>query len=104
MLEQDSRLLGSPDSRTLLTTLIFILNCIHGSSKRTLVARFVVKIFIHADYTFSQLLVKTKVGVRMCIGLLDNMVKLHEAEEGSEGAKAFDIGYLFHLVTQCALS
>jgi ataxin-10 len=64
----------------------------------------VVKIFIHADYTFSQLLVKTKVGVRMCIGLLDNMVKLHEAEEGSEGAKAFDIGYLFHLVTQCALS
>ncbi|KAF8967697.1 spinocerebellar ataxia type 10 protein domain-containing protein [Flammula alnicola] len=69
------RLLGSPDARTLLTTLIFILNCIHGSRKRT------------------QLLVKTKVGVRICIGLLDNMVNLHEADEGSEGAKAFDIGY-----------
>ncbi|KAF8202194.1 spinocerebellar ataxia type 10 protein domain-containing protein [Pholiota molesta] len=69
------RLLGSPDARTLLTTLIFILNCIHGSRKRT------------------QLLAKTKVGVRICIGLLDNMVKLHEADEGSEGAKAFDVGY-----------
>lgn len=41
---------------------------------------------------YSQLLVKSKVGVRICIGLLDNMVGLHEADEGSEGAKAFDIG------------
>ncbi|KDR80569.1 hypothetical protein GALMADRAFT_135707 [Galerina marginata CBS 339.88] len=69
------RLLGSPDPRTHLTTLIFILNCIHGSKKRAL------------------LLTRTKVGVRICIGLLDNMVRLHEAEEGSEGAKAFDVGY-----------
>ncbi|PPQ90769.1 hypothetical protein CVT25_010158 [Psilocybe cyanescens] len=69
------RLLGSPDERTLLTTLIFILNCIHGSKKRT------------------QLLTKSNVGVRICIGLLDNMVRLHEAQEGSEGAKAFDVGY-----------
>ncbi|KAF8909342.1 spinocerebellar ataxia type 10 protein domain-containing protein [Gymnopilus junonius] len=69
------RLLGSPDPRTLLTTLIFILNCIHGSKKRAL------------------LLTRTKVGVRICIGLLDNMVGLHEAEEGSDGAKAFDVGY-----------
>lgn len=38
------------------------------------------------------LLTKTKVGVRICIGLLDNMVGLHEAEEGSDGAKAFDVG------------
>lgn len=30
-----SRLLATPDVRTLLTTLIFILNCIHGSRKRT---------------------------------------------------------------------
>ena len=29
-----SRLLGSPDSQTLLTTLIFILNCINGSKTR----------------------------------------------------------------------
>lgn len=34
----------------------------------------------------------------MCIGLLDNMVKLHEVEDGSEGAKAFDIGYA--IITQ----
>ena len=52
---------------------------------------FVIK-YSYADCTFSQLLVKTKVGVRMCIGLLDNMIKLHDVEEGSEGAKAFDIG------------
>lgn len=71
---------------------------------RTSVLRFVIKLFICANYTFSQLLVKTKVGVRICIGLLDNMVKLHEAEEGSEGAKAFDIGYLFHSVAWCAWS
>ncbi|KAF5316523.1 hypothetical protein D9619_006383 [Psilocybe cf. subviscida] len=69
------RLLASQDARTLLTTLIFILNSIHGNRKRT------------------QLLAKSKVGVRICIGLLDNMVKLHEAEEGSEGGQAFDIGY-----------
>ncbi|KAJ3517733.1 hypothetical protein NLJ89_g323 [Agrocybe chaxingu] len=69
------RLLGSPDAKTLLTTLVFILNCIHGSRKR------------------AQLLVKTRVGVRISIGLLDNMVRLHEAEEGSDAAKAFDVGY-----------
>ena len=39
-----------------------------------------------------QLLTKSKVGVRVCIGLLDNMVRLHEAEEGTDAAKAFDIG------------
>ncbi|KAH9479488.1 Copper transport protein 86 [Psilocybe cubensis] len=72
---QNSRLLGSPDERTLLTTLIFILNCIHGSKKR------------------SQLLTMSNVGVRICIGLVDNMVRLHEAKEGSDGAKAFDVGY-----------
>ncbi|KAF9563954.1 hypothetical protein CPC08DRAFT_299078 [Agrocybe pediades] len=69
------RLLGSPDSRTLLTTLIFMLNCIHGSKKR------------------AQLMTKTQVGVRICVVLLDNMVRLHEADEGTEGAKAFDVGY-----------
>jgi ataxin-10 len=39
-----------------------------------------------------RLLTKSKVGVRVCIGLLDNMVRLHEAEEGTDAAKAFDIG------------
>lgn len=39
-----------------------------------------------------RLLTKSKVGVRVCIGLLDNMVRLHEAEEGTDAGKAFDIG------------
>jgi ataxin-10 len=39
-----------------------------------------------------QLMVESNVGVRICIGLLDKMVTFHEAEEGSEGARAFDIG------------
>ena len=39
-----------------------------------------------------QLLTKSRVGVRVCIGLLDNMVRLHEAEKGTHAAKAFDIG------------
>ncbi|KAF9054428.1 spinocerebellar ataxia type 10 protein domain-containing protein [Panaeolus papilionaceus] len=69
------RLLGSPDARTLLTTLVFILNCIHGSRARL------------------QKLVTTKVGNRIGISLLDSMVNLHEAEEGTEAAKAFDLGY-----------
>ena len=43
-----------------------------------------------------RLLTKSKVGVRVCIGLLDNMVRLHEAEEGTDAAKAFDIGYVQH--------
>jgi ataxin-10 len=73
------RLLGSRDPKTLLTTLIFVLNCVHRNRKRT------------------HLLVKSKVGVRICIHLLDNMVNLHEAEEGSEGAKAFDIGHVSFL-------
>lgn len=68
------RLLASTDPRTLLTTVIFIRNCIRGSRTRT------------------GLLTRSKVGVRVCIGLLDNMVRLHEAEEGTDGAEAFDVG------------
>ncbi|KAJ2934873.1 hypothetical protein H1R20_g2233, partial [Candolleomyces eurysporus] len=69
------RLLASPDVRTLLTTLIFILNCIHGSRKRT------------------KLLAKSAIGVRICITLLDDMLKLFEADEESEAGKAFNVGY-----------
>ncbi|KAF5362419.1 hypothetical protein D9756_002436 [Leucocoprinus leucothites] len=78
------RLLGSPDAKTLLSTLVFILNCLHGSRKRT------------------KLLCKTDVGVRMCVSLLDNMLHLFEADEGSIGAQAFDIGYtiLSHIIEQ----
>ncbi|KAF9005974.1 spinocerebellar ataxia type 10 protein domain-containing protein [Cyathus striatus] len=71
----ESRLLGSPDARTLLTTLIFISNCIHDSKKRT------------------KMLTKTDIGTRICISLLDDMLRLYDAAEGTEGAEAFDIGY-----------
>lgn len=47
---------------------------------------------IHLDKAVRQLMVKTKVGIRMSVSLLDKMVVLHEAEEGSEAGKAFDIG------------
>ncbi|EAU90585.2 hypothetical protein CC1G_00969 [Coprinopsis cinerea okayama7 len=69
------RLLAAHDDRTLLTTLIFILNCIHGSRKRT------------------KMLAKTAIGARVCVALLDGMLRLYEAEEESEGGKAFNVGY-----------
>ena len=54
-----------------------------------------LNVFLHFPPLTSpdrQLLTKSKVGVRVCIGLLDNMVCLHEAEEGTDAAKAFDFG------------
>ncbi|KAF7294489.1 Ataxin-10-like protein [Mycena kentingensis (nom. inval.)] len=70
-----ARLLASPDPRTLLAALILILNCVEGSRPRI------------------KMLTRTVIGVRICICLLDNMVKLYEAEEGTDEARAFDIGY-----------
>ncbi|TFK18978.1 hypothetical protein FA15DRAFT_674855 [Coprinopsis marcescibilis] len=69
------RLLGSPNDGILLTTLIFMLNCIHGSRKRT------------------KMLAKTTIGARVCVTLLDDMLRLYEAEEETEGGKAFNVGY-----------
>ncbi|TFK39966.1 spinocerebellar ataxia type 10 protein domain-containing protein [Crucibulum laeve] len=69
------RLLGSPDPRTLLSSLIFILNCIHDSSTRI------------------KLLTKATIGARVCVALLDDMLRLYDADEGTEGAQAFDVGY-----------
>ncbi|EKM81810.1 hypothetical protein AGABI1DRAFT_118880 [Agaricus bisporus var. burnettii JB137-S8] len=69
------RLLGSPDTKTILSTLIFISNCISQSRSRT------------------KLLCKSEVGVRICVCLLDSMLRLFEADEGTEAGKAFDIGY-----------
>lgn len=34
---------------------------------------------------------KTTIGARICVFLLDDMVTLYDAEEGSDGAKAFDV-------------
>ena len=40
----------------------------------------------------SKMLVSTPIGIRACIYLLDDMLKLYEAEEASYGAQAFDVG------------
>jgi len=40
----------------------------------------------------SKMLTRTTIGVRVCISLLDNMLKLYDAGESSEGAQAFDVG------------
>ncbi|KAG2122107.1 spinocerebellar ataxia type 10 protein domain-containing protein [Suillus clintonianus] len=69
------RLLGSPDHRTILSLLVLMVNCIHDSTERR------------------SLLTKTRVGARICITLLDRVVLLYDAEESSDGAKAFDYGY-----------
>lgn len=42
---------------------------------------------------YRTMLTRTVVGARVCISLLDNMLKLYEVEESSVGAQAFDIGY-----------
>jgi len=36
---------------------------------------------------------RTIVGIRVCITLLDDMLKLFEAEELTQGAQAFDVGW-----------
>ncbi|KAJ7281931.1 spinocerebellar ataxia type 10 protein domain-containing protein [Mycena rebaudengoi] len=69
------RLLSCPDPRTLLAAFILILNCVDASRSRI------------------KMLTRTPNGARICISLLDNMVKLYDAENASEGARAFDIGY-----------
>jgi len=52
-----------------------MVNCIHGSEKRCF------------------MLCATTIGARVCISLLDRMVTLFDAEEPSDGATAFDVGY-----------
>ncbi|KII85837.1 hypothetical protein PLICRDRAFT_114924 [Plicaturopsis crispa FD-325 SS-3] len=69
------RLIASPDSRTVLSALVLVLNCIHGSKER------------------AHMLSTTPIGARTCITILDRMVSVYEEEESSDGAKAFDLGY-----------
>ncbi|KAJ7576878.1 spinocerebellar ataxia type 10 protein domain-containing protein [Mycena floridula] len=40
-----------------------------------------------------KMLTSTKIGARICISLFDDMVALFEAQEDSDGAKSFDVGY-----------
>ncbi|KAJ8094654.1 hypothetical protein PM082_010660 [Marasmius tenuissimus] len=74
------RLLSSPDNRILLAVLTLIENCIHESRTRT------------------KMLARTPIGARICVCLLDGMVKLYDADETSEGGLAFDVGY--HIFTR----
>ncbi|KAJ3745460.1 spinocerebellar ataxia type 10 protein domain-containing protein [Lentinula detonsa] len=69
------RLLASPDNRVLLAALTMIISCMHESRSRT------------------KMLTRMPIGARICIKLLDDMVKLYDADEGSDGARAFDVGY-----------
>ncbi|KAK7028293.1 Ataxin-10-like protein [Favolaschia claudopus] len=69
------RLLASRDPRTLVATIVMVLNCIDGSLTRM------------------KILTRTDIGVRMCILLLDDMVQFYDADEGSDGARVFDVGY-----------
>lgn len=69
------RLLGSPDHKTILSLLVLMVNCIHDSTERC------------------SLLTKSRGGARICITLLDRVVLLYDAEESTDGAKAFDYGY-----------
>jgi ataxin-10 len=39
-----------------------------------------------------KLLIRAPIGSRLCIILFDNMASLYDAQEGSDGARAFDIG------------
>lgn len=74
------RLLSSTDTRITLAVFTLIENCIHGSEART------------------KMLTRTPIGARICVCLLDSMVKLYDAEETSEGGLAFDVGY--HIFTR----
>ncbi|KAK0202822.1 hypothetical protein DFS33DRAFT_1385184 [Desarmillaria ectypa] len=69
------RLLQSSDGKSLVHAMMLIRNCIQGSRTR------------------ARLLVHATVGSRICVCLLDKMAKTYEAEEGSEEARAFDLGY-----------
>ncbi|KIK61590.1 hypothetical protein GYMLUDRAFT_243286 [Collybiopsis luxurians FD-317 M1] len=80
------RLLASPDSRILLAVMTMITSCLHESRSRT------------------KLLTRAAIGARICVALLDNMVKLYDADEASDGARAFDVGYsIFARIIECGL-
>ncbi|RDX48254.1 hypothetical protein OH76DRAFT_1484158 [Lentinus brumalis] len=70
-----TRLFASPDARTVSSTFVLVLNCLHDSEQRI------------------ELLVEAPRGPRICLSLLDRVASLFEAEETSEHGRAFDIGY-----------
>jgi len=42
--------------------------------------------------SFSLKLCTSDIGARVCVLLLNSMVKLYDAEDASDGARAFDVG------------
>ncbi|KAH7907262.1 spinocerebellar ataxia type 10 protein domain-containing protein [Hygrophoropsis aurantiaca] len=69
------RLLNSPDPKTVLSTIVLIVNCAHESRARC------------------SMLIQKPAGARICVTLLDRMVGLYDAEESTDEGKAFDYGY-----------
>ena len=41
---------------------------------------------------FRKLLCQTVIGSRICLTMLDTMIRLYDADEQSDGGQAFDIG------------
>ncbi|KAH9852057.1 spinocerebellar ataxia type 10 protein domain-containing protein [Lenzites betulinus] len=71
-----TRLFASPDSRTVSSAFVLVLNCVHDSADRT------------------ELLVRSPRGPRICLTMLDRIASLFEAEEASEAGRAFDVGHV----------
>jgi hypothetical protein len=63
----------------------------HGSRERAYVY-FMILISVPLLTRHRKMLTSAPVGVRLCICLLDRMVALYDADESSDGGKAFDIG------------
>ena len=73
-----------------------MVNCIHNSTERWYVMFYAKLLPLTDSYKISSLLAKSRVGARICVNLLDRMVLLYDAEESSDGAKAFDYGYGYY--------
>ncbi|EIM80460.1 uncharacterized protein STEHIDRAFT_125988 [Stereum hirsutum FP-91666 SS1] len=69
------RLLASKDTRTLLSSVILILNCTHGSNEKM--------------SSFSS----TATGYRILVTILDRLEKCLDAPETTEEGKVFELGY-----------
>ncbi|KAI1793579.1 spinocerebellar ataxia type 10 protein domain-containing protein [Ganoderma leucocontextum] len=81
-----TRLFASPDTVTVSSAFVFVLNCIHGSASRL------------------GLLVDSSRGPRICLVLLDRIASFFEAEDSSEEGRAFDIGCeIFNLIIEAEL-
>lgn len=74
--------------------LVLILNCIHGNKTRAYVLHpaYSRPVLIGGLFSYSKMLTSTTAGIRVCISLLDDLASLYDADDSSEGARAFDVG------------